>query len=80
MIKASWISSFPLVGRTKPARHTVPINKDEVELFCVYCPGTDEYYRLAPLEFGSYVCLRVETSKNGQRENMNFASDFRRVP
>jgi len=60
--------------------HTVPVDKSEVDLFCVYCPDTDDCYYLDPLEFGSSASLRVETPKNSQRTGVRFASDFRRVP
>ena len=60
--------------------HTVPIDKNEVDLYCVYCPNTDEYYYLEPKKFGSNMSLRVETPKNRQAKRVNFAVDFRRAP
>lgn len=60
--------------------HTVPINKQEVDLFCVYCPDTDECYYLNPDEFRSSVSLRVEAPRNGQTKGIRLASEFRRVP
>jgi len=60
--------------------HTVPIDKEEVDFFCVYCPDTDECYYLEPKKFRSNVSLRVKASKNGQAKRVNFAADFRRAP
>jgi hypothetical protein len=60
--------------------HTSPIDKSEVDLFCVYCPDTDECYYLRPRDFGSNVSLRVETPKNGQARGIHVASEFRRAP
>jgi hypothetical protein len=60
--------------------HTVPVDKDEVDLYCVYCPDTDECYYLNPKAFSSNATLRVEATKNGQLKNVMFATDFRRVP
>ena len=60
--------------------HTVPVNKSEIDLYCVYCPETDECYYLEPDKFGSNVTLRVEAPKNGQQKGVNFAADFRRTP
>jgi len=60
--------------------HTVAVDKDEVDLYCVYCPDTDECYYLNPKEFGSNATLRVETPKNGQLKNIKFAADYRRAP
>ena len=60
--------------------HATPIDKNEIDLYCVYCPNTDECYYLEPRDFGSNVTLRVETPKNSQSKRVNFASDFRRAP
>ncbi len=60
--------------------HTVPIDKDEVDFFCVYCPDTDECYYIEPKKFRSNVSLRVKASKNGQKKRVNLAADFRRAP
>ena len=71
---------FSTCWTDKNGTHTVPINKEEVDLFCVYCPDTDECYYLTPKEFGSHASLRVDTPKNGQRKLVKFAADYRRVP
>jgi hypothetical protein len=60
--------------------HTLPIDKSEVDIYCVYCPEADECYYLRPDDFGSNVSLRVEMPKNGQRKGVNFAADYRRAP
>ncbi len=60
--------------------HIVPIDKNEVDLYCVYCPETDECYYLEPKKFGSNVSLRVRASKNSQAKRVHFAADFRRAP
>lgn len=60
--------------------HTVPIDKNEIDLFCVYCPDTDECYYLEPKHFRSNVSLRVKASKNCQAKRIHFAADYRRAP
>lgn len=60
--------------------HTNPIDKNEIDLFCVYCPDTDECYYVKPGEFGANVSLRVRAPKNGQLRKVNFAADYRRAP
>ena len=60
--------------------HTVPIDKSEIDLYCVYCPDTDECYYLKPNSFETNATLRVRTPKNGQSKGVNFATDYRRVP
>src|SRR5688572_19915011 len=39
--------------------HTRPVDKNEVDLYCIYCPDTDECYYLNPSEHCSNVNLRV---------------------
>jgi hypothetical protein len=60
--------------------HASPVDKSEVDICCAYCPDTDECYYLRPENYGSTVTLRVERPKNGQRKDVRFASDYRRVP
>ncbi len=60
--------------------HTVPVDKSEIDLYCIYCPETDECYYIEPDNFGLNVSLRVKTPKNGQKKGVNFAADFRRAP
>jgi len=71
---------FSTCWSDKHGTHIVPIDKNEVDLFCVYCPDTDECYYLEPNKFRSNVSLRVEASKNCQIKRVHFAADFRRAP
>ena len=71
---------FSTCWSDKNGTHTSRIDKSEVDLYCVYCPDTDECYYLRPDCFGSNVSLRVGAPKNGQSKNINFASDYRGVP
>ena len=71
---------FSTCWTDRSGTHTVPIDKTEVDLYCVYCPDTDECYYLKPRMFSSSATLRVEAPKNGQRKNVKFAADFRRAP
>ena len=60
--------------------HTSLIDKKEVDIYCIYCPDTDECYYLRPEKYGSNTSLRVRAPKNGQLRRVNFAADYRRVP
>ena len=71
---------FSTCWTDKHGTHTVPIDKNEVDLYCVYCPDTDDCYYIEPGVFGSNASLRVEAPKNSQRKRVKNASDFRRVP
>jgi hypothetical protein len=64
----------------KNGTHTRQINKEEVDLYCIYCPDTDACYYLDPKDYKSSVTLRVETPKNNQSRNVRMAADYRWVP
>ena len=71
---------FSTCWTDKQGTHTVPVEKSEIDLYCIYCPETDECYYLDPNDFGSSATLRVRSPKNGQFKGIRFAADFRRVP
>jgi hypothetical protein len=60
--------------------HTVPTDKGQVDLFCIFCPDTDQCYYVEPHRYRSDLTLRVKTPKNGQAKGVRLAPDFRRVP
>ena len=60
--------------------HRKRIDKREIDLFCIYCPDTDECYYFDPLKFRRSVTLRVRTSANSQKKGINPVSEYRRVP
>ena len=64
----------------KNGYHAKPINKSFVDVYCVYCPQTDECYYFDPSKFRKSITLRVETPKNNQRKGVNLASDYCKVP
>ena len=71
---------FATCWADRHGNHSVPIDKKEVDLYCIYCPDTGECYYLEPRKFGSTVTLRVKSPKNCQAKLVNFASAFRRAP
>ena len=64
----------------KNGTHMQAVDKDEIDLYCIYCPESDECYYLDPNDYDKSVTLRVETPKNNQSRNVRLASDYRRVP
>jgi hypothetical protein len=56
------------------------IDKDPIDLYCVYCPDTDECYYFDPDQFGKSISLRIDEPKNNQKKGVNMASDFKQVP
>ncbi len=71
---------FSTCWNDKHGTHIVPIDKREVDLYCIYCPDTDECYYLDPSKIGSNASLRVKAPKNSQLKRVNFAADYRRAP
>ncbi|WP_078413959.1 group I intron-associated PD-(D/E)XK endonuclease [Priestia abyssalis] len=59
---------------------TKEIDKEEVDVYCVYCPQTDKCYYFDPKTFTKSINLRVETPKNNQLQNVKLADDYREVP
>ena len=64
----------------KNGTHLRAIDKDEIDLYCIYCPDTDECYYFDPADYNKSVTLRVEAPKNNQTKNVKFTADYRRVP
>ncbi|MGV6825436.1 MAG: group I intron-associated PD-(D/E)XK endonuclease [bacterium] len=64
----------------KNGTHMRQVDKDEVDLYCIYCPDTDECYYLNPKDFERSVTLRVEAPKNNQAKHVRLAADYRGVP
>ncbi|MEW9108000.1 group I intron-associated PD-(D/E)XK endonuclease [Cytobacillus gottheilii] len=57
-----------------------PVDKEEVDIYCIYCPQTDECYYLDPKNLKESVTLRLTPAKNNQSKLVKMASDFRDLP
>lgn len=64
----------------KNGTHTTPVNKNLIDLYCIYCPETDECYYFKPSDVNKCMTLQVKTPKNNQKKKINWVSNFRRVP
>ena len=71
-LKQAWID--------RQGTHSKEVNKEEIDLFAVYCPETNECYYFTPTAVNVYVSLRINNSKNNQQRNVKLAADYRRVP
>lgn len=60
--------------------HSSPIDKDGVDLLCIYCPDTDECYYLRLADHNASVALRITPAKNGQQKRILDASAHRELP
>ncbi|WP_369016181.1 group I intron-associated PD-(D/E)XK endonuclease [Armatimonas sp.] len=59
--------------------HSVTSDKSEVDLYCIYCPDTNNCYYINPVQFSKSVNLRIQPSKNQQSEGIHLASNFRKI-
>jgi len=55
---------------------TRPIDKNAIDLFCIYCPDTDLCYYIDPKKFDGSITLRVQPSKRGGTKYCHNAEDF----
>ena len=60
----------------KHGTHRVPIDKNEIDRYCIYCPDTDLCYYFNPRLFDGSVTIRVDPSKNNQTANIKSAELF----
>jgi hypothetical protein len=61
-------------------RHVRVLNKEDIDVICVYCPDTRTCYYIDPKQFGRSVTLRVTPSRNRQERRVSPAAAFREVP
>ena len=60
--------------------HSVLIDKDSIDLLCVYCPDTRACYYVDPHTVNRTVCLRVFEARNQQQKRIRWAKDFTEIP
>jgi hypothetical protein len=60
--------------------HGKSIDKEQIDLYCVYCPDTDRCYYFSPRDAENYFTLRIIAPKNNQSKGIRLADDFTRVP
>lgn len=64
----------------KNGNHINYTDKEEVDVYCIYCPDTDECYYVNIKDFNVSVVLRVRSPQNNVRKGIKFAKDFRVFP
>jgi hypothetical protein len=60
--------------------HRVPMEKQDIDIVCVYCPDTDECYYSDPVRFRRSVSLRLKPTRNNQRSAVKQAIEYRKLP
>ncbi len=64
----------------KNGSHGKRVDKAHVDVFCVYCPDTDQCYYFSANEVNVSFSLRIDAPKNNQLKNVKFAEDYTGVP
>ena len=72
--------TFRAIWSDRGGVHRRPIDKEAIDLVCIYCPDTDECYYVRPGTYGASVTVRVAPSRNGQQQGVTLGSDVRSVP
>lgn len=65
---------------TRKGTFNKKVDKEQIDVYCVYCPQTDECYYFDPKAFNKSISLRVDMPKNNQIQNIKFAKDYCKVP
>ena len=55
------------------------VDKEEIDVYCVYCPQTDLCYYFDPKVFRKSISLRVKAPQNYQEKYINFADKYREI-
>ncbi len=70
--KSSWSDSRGTYVR--------PLDKDHIDVVCIYNPDTRQCYYVDPKKFRKSVSLRLKPARNGQQQNVLDAEAFRKLP
>lgn len=57
-----------------------PVDKNQIDLYCVYCPDTDRCYYFDPKKFNCTVNIRINKTLNKQCKNIHYADDYLSIP
>ncbi|KGN34786.1 hypothetical protein N802_01640 [Knoellia sinensis KCTC 19936] len=71
---------FRSVWADRHGTHMKPLDKDEIDVLCIYCPDTDSCYYVRPNNHRQSVTLRVSPTRSGQVRGILTAEAFRVFP
>lgn len=61
--------------------HHTPIDRDAIDLVCVYVPESDSCYYFDPANVdGKSITLRIEPTRNNNEKRITWARDFVEIP
>jgi hypothetical protein len=60
--------------------HSLPMDKDSVDVVCVYCPDTERCYYIDPRKHRADVQFRLCATRNNQTKRVLMAEQFLEFP
>lgn len=63
----------------KNGSHVERMDKNQVDIVCLYCPETDKCYYFNPKDMDKSISLRIKDTRNGQSKNVKQAVDYERM-
>ena len=64
----------------KNGSHGKPVDKCQVDVFCIYCPETDRCYYFKAEDVNVSLTLRISHPRNNQSKRVRLADDYTGVP
>lgn len=71
---------FATFWADRAGTHKAKIDKDGVDLYCIYCPETRRCYYVDPKAHRESITMRIEETRNGQKRGVHDANDFLEIP
>lgn len=81
-LKKSGVLEIPFRSSYSTSKGVIStgVNKNEIDVYAVFCPEMNECYYFNPNAFNKSLTLRVKTPLNSQHRNVKMADQFREVP
>ena len=71
---------FKSVWADRHGVHVVDMDKNAIDVVCVYCPDTRRCYYFDPKDFRTSVMLRLDPTRNRQSKGVNLADEYLEFP
>lgn len=72
LLRSSYANSKKIIKKA--------IDKNLIDLYCVYCPDTDECYYFRPQHVEKALSIRVIPPKKNSGNKVRMASEFKEIP
>mgnify|MGYP000915889780 FL=1 len=57
-----------------------PVNKESIDIYCVFCPDTSNCYYFDPKVYNKSISIRILETKNNQTLGVHWHEDFLAIP